>query len=66
MENYRVENKESVHYNGKKTSFKLFERRGRAFVFSGVYFAPGWNLSDADCIAHAVREDAENYYGEDD
>lgn len=57
-EDYRVENKEPVNLRGKPaTSFKLFERQGRAFFYVGNYFRPGrTDASDAQCIAHALYQ----------
>ena len=63
-EDYRVQDKEPVNLNGHPaTSFKLFERQGRAFVFVGNYFRPGrTDASDAQCIAHALyQRDHEDY-----
>ena len=54
---YRVENKSNIHasrrYNGKKTSFSLFERDGDAFFYAGDFTARGWDQSDDQCIAAA-------------
>lgn len=55
-ENFRVEDKGNVHMNGKKTTFKLFRRDGASFVYVGQFAAPGWNASDASCIAAALEK----------
>ena len=52
---YRIEDKQNVNRNGKVTLFKLYERDGDAYVFSGQYVAPGYNASDAKCIAAFER-----------
>lgn len=52
LEDYRVENRERP-----ATSFKLFERQGRAFVYTGTFFRPGrTDASDAQCVAHALYQ----------
>ena len=60
-QNFRVDDKRNVHYNGRKTAFKLFRRDGDRFLFSGEYTARGWNASDERCIseAHAKMDAAE-------
>jgi hypothetical protein len=58
IEDYRVQDKTRVNLRGKPaTSFKLFERNGRAFVFVGNYFRPGgYDATDAQCVAFAQFE----------
>jgi hypothetical protein len=63
-EQYRVQDKSRVNLRGRPaTSFKLFEKQGRAFVFVGNYFRPGgYDASDPQCIAFALHErDAEDF-----
>jgi hypothetical protein len=57
-EDYRVQDKSAVNLNGRAaTSFKLFERQGRAFAFVGSFFRPGvTHASDAQCIGHALYQ----------
>lgn len=57
-ESYRIQDKTRVNLRGKPaTSFKLFERNGRAFVFAGNFFRPGgYDATDAQCIAFARFE----------
>ena len=55
-ENFRVENKGNVHHGGPKTSFKLFERDGKHFVFVGQFYARWWNRTDEQCISYALRQ----------
>ncbi|WP_296700337.1 hypothetical protein [Thiocapsa sp. UBA6158] len=58
VENYRIEDKTRVNLRGKPaTSFKMFERNGRAFVFAGNFFRPGGHdATDEQCIAFARFE----------
>ena len=56
LENYRVEGKGNVHQAGQKTSFKLFKREGSQFIFSGKFYAMGWNRTDEQCVSEAIRQ----------
>lgn len=53
-ENFRVENKQNVNMNGRRTAFKLYRRSGEAFVFQGEYTASGWDRTDAQCVTAAL------------
>ena len=56
---WRIEDKRNVFLNEKEaTSFKFYHRTGRSMVFSGEYFAPGWDCSDARCAEFAADVDA--------
>ena len=54
--NYRVQDKENVHYSGRKTGFTLFERVGRNYVYVGKFYTSGWDRTDEQCIAAALRQ----------
>lgn len=60
-EKFRVEDKQNVFRNGRRTLFKLFESRPGAYVFVGLFSAPGWNASDNKCIAawRKIERDAD-------
>lgn len=51
MSTYRIEDKADVHFNGKKTSYKIFELEDGDYHCIGSGFACGWNASDSKCIA---------------
>jgi hypothetical protein len=55
-EQYRIQDKTRVNLSGKPaTSFKMFERKGDAFVFAGSFFRPGkYDATDAQCRAWAI------------
>jgi len=56
---YRIENKQNVHHNGRKTAFDAFQKQGNAFVFIGRFAAPGFNASDDKCKASIPNDDAD-------
>lgn len=58
---YRITDKEDVHFNGRKTRFKVFELQGSSYVFVGDGMVPGWGASDADCIAGYIGAQDEDY-----
>ena len=57
-ENFRVDDKQNVNMNGKRTAFTLFRKRGDAFVCEGRYTAKGYNATDAACISAALETQA--------
>jgi hypothetical protein len=56
---YRIQNKQNVHQNGRKTAFDAFEKQGNAFVFIGRFTATGFDASDEKCKASIPDEDEE-------
>ena len=59
MENYRIQDKRNVQCDGKRTAFKVFERKGDAFIYSGNYFAFGWDCSDEECVKYYLAQCSE-------
>jgi hypothetical protein len=55
-ENYRIQNKQNVHYAGHKTAFRLFQREGNYFSLVGQFYIPGWDCSDYQCINAALQQ----------
>jgi len=55
MSEYRIENKQNIVRNGKKTLFHLYQKSGDAFVHEGTFTAIGHNASDTRCIAEALN-----------
>ena len=64
MSKYRIENKENVNFNGRKTSFKVYEKieSSRGFVYAGNYFAKGSNATDEECTSCYIEESSEEGY----
>lgn len=51
MNAYRIQDKDNVHVAGRqRTTFKVFERQGDAYLYRGNFTAPGHNASDKKCI----------------
>ena len=55
MNKYRISNKSNVIRHGPKTEFTAhkFDPAAGAYLFDGVYYAPGWNRSDDRCADFA-------------
>ena len=52
---YRVEAKQNVTMNGRRTAFSLYKRTGDAYVMQGQFTAAGWHATDEKCIAAALE-----------
>ena len=59
---YRIEDKENVHYSGKKTSFTIFamEDGEDSYMHQGKFFARDWDRTDEQCIRHYCTEALES------
>ena len=59
---YRVEYKQNVTMNGRRTHFALYKLAGGAYVMQGHFTAAGWHATDEKCVAAALEniEQAEN------
>lgn len=56
-EQYRIEVGGNVNMNGKRTSYTVHEYHDvhNAYVYNGNYFAPGFDRTEEQCLAHYNR-----------
>lgn len=48
---HRIENRQNVYINGQEaTVFKVYERRGDAYIHAGKSWALGHDASERDCL----------------
>ncbi len=55
-ERYRIEGRQNVYCNGRKTRFKLYVLIDGSYIYRGTYNAHGWDASEERCITAALRE----------